>query len=130
MGSSLAALGDAGNLFILAGYHTLNRCKTMRIWRNAVAALAVLAFIALLPAAHAQAAGGAAIASSKAYAAAIAMGLSAIGAGYALGKAGSAASAAVAERPEVASRLLIYLVLGEGLGIYGLLVAILIIFAI
>lgn len=64
----------------------------------------------------------------KAMGAAIAMGLSAIGSGYAIAKAGAAASAATAERPEVAGRLLIYLVLGEGIAIYGLLVAILIIF--
>jgi len=68
-------------------------------------------------------------AEAKAYGAAIAMGLSAIGAGYAIGKAGAAASAATAEKPEVSGRLLIYLVLGEGIAIYGLLIAILVLFA-
>jgi V/A-type H+-transporting ATPase subunit K len=56
----------------------------------------------------------------------LAMGLSAIGAGYALARAGAAASSALAERPELFARLLIYLVLGEGLAIYGLLIALLI----
>ncbi len=56
----------------------------------------------------------------------IAMGLSALAAGYALGRAGTAASSALAEKPELFARLLIYLVLGEGLAIYGLLIALLI----
>ncbi|MET1102084.1 MAG: ATP synthase subunit C [Pyrodictiaceae archaeon] len=56
----------------------------------------------------------------------LAIGLSAIGAGYAIGKAGAASSSATAEKPELFGRLLIYLVLGEGLAIYGLLIAILI----
>ncbi len=56
----------------------------------------------------------------------LAMGLSAIGAGYALARAGAAASSALAEKPELFARLLIYLVLGEGLAIYGLLIALLI----
>jgi len=66
----------------------------------------------------------------KAIGAGIAMGISAIGAGWALAKTGAAASAATAERPEIFGRLLIYLVLGEGLAIYGLLIAILIIMVI
>ncbi len=84
--------------------------------------LLVLGF--LTGVAHAQG-----TAEAKAYGAAIAMGLSAIGAGYAIAKAGAAASAATAEKPEVSGRLLIYLVLGEGIAIYGLLIAILILFA-
>ncbi len=56
----------------------------------------------------------------------LAMGLSALGAGYAIARAGAAASSATAEKPELFGRLLIYLVLGEGLAIYGLLIAILV----
>jgi len=56
----------------------------------------------------------------------IAIGLSALGAGIAIARAGAAASSATAEKPELFGRLLIYLVLGEGLAIYGLLIAILI----
>jgi len=69
-------------------------------------------------------------ATAKALGAALAMGLSAIGAGYAVGKAGAAASAATTENPDLYGRLLVYLVLGEGIAIYGLLIAILILFAI
>ncbi|ABM80633.1 putative ATP synthase subunit C [Hyperthermus butylicus DSM 5456] len=93
-------------------------------------ALSLLAATTLVAAAQedAVAAAEAAAKGWKAIAAALAMGLSAIGAGIALGRTGSAASAAVAEKPEVSGKLLIYLVLGEGIAIYGLLVAILIIF--
>ncbi len=56
----------------------------------------------------------------------LAIGLSALAAGYALARAGAAASSALAEKPELFARLLIYLVLGEGLAIYGLLIALLI----
>ncbi|BES81576.1 V-type ATP synthase subunit K [Pyrodictium abyssi] len=101
----------------------------MRIRLGLLPALAVIALLALAPVASAQEPGAAAATSAKAYGAAIAMGLSAIGAGFAIARAGAAASAAAAERPEVAGRLLIYLVLGEGIAIYGLLVAILVIFA-
>jgi V/A-type H+-transporting ATPase subunit K len=90
--------------------------------------IAFLAATSLIASAQGTAAAQAAVREWKAMAAAITMGVSALGSGYALAKAGSAASAAAAERPEVAGRLLIYLVLGEGIAIYGLLVAILIIF--
>jgi V/A-type H+-transporting ATPase subunit K len=103
--------------------------------RRELLALAFSATIALLAAASLVASAQAeseiakaAVRQWKAMSAAIAMGVSALGSGYALAKAGAAASAAAAERPEVAGRLLIYLVLGEGIAIYGLLVAILIIF--
>lgn len=85
----------------------------------------ILALSFLSGIAHAQG-----TATAKALGAALAMGLSALGAGYAVGKAGAAASAATAENPEISGRLLIYLVLGEGIAIYGLLIAILILFAV
>ena len=59
-------------------------------------------------------------------AAGLAIGLSALGAGIAIYGGASASPAAVVERPEVAVWTLIYLGLGEGLAIYGLIVAIMI----
>lgn len=56
-------------------------------------------------------------------AAGLAMGLSALGAGFAIGYCGSAMSSAIAERPEVFSKTVIGVVLGEALAIYGLLIA-------
>jgi V/A-type H+-transporting ATPase subunit K len=59
-------------------------------------------------------------------AAAISSGLSVLAAGYAVAKTGVAAMGAVAEKPELIGRSLIYVGLAEGLAIYGLIVAIII----
>jgi V/A-type H+-transporting ATPase subunit K len=59
-------------------------------------------------------------------AAAIAAGLSTLGAGYAVAVVGSAAVGALAEKPELLGRLLILVGLAEGIAIYGLIVAVLI----
>ena len=59
-------------------------------------------------------------------AAAIAAGLSALGAAYAVAHVGSAAVGALAEKPELLGRVLILVGLAEGIAIYGLIVAILI----
>jgi V/A-type H+-transporting ATPase subunit K len=58
--------------------------------------------------------------------AAVAAGLSALAAGYAVSNIGSAAIGALAENQELFGRLLILVGLAEGLAIYGLIVAILI----
>ncbi len=58
--------------------------------------------------------------------AAIAAGLSALGAAYAVAHVGSAAVGALAEKPELLGRVLILVGLAEGIAIYGLIVAILI----
>ena len=59
-------------------------------------------------------------------AAAIAAGLSAVGAAYAVAHVGSAAVGALAQKPELLGRVLILVGLAEGIAIYGLIVAILI----
>lgn len=59
-------------------------------------------------------------------AAAIAAGLSTLAAGYAVAMVGSAAVGALAEKPELLGRLLILVGLAEGIAIYGLIVAVLI----
>ena len=59
-------------------------------------------------------------------AAAIAAGLSALAAGYAVSAVGSAAVGALAEKPELLGRVLILVGLAEGIAIYGLIVAVLI----
>ncbi|NLF39167.1 ATPase [bacterium] len=58
--------------------------------------------------------------------AAIAVGLGSIAGGIAVAMVGSAAMGAVAERPELMGRSLIYVGLAEGLAIYGMVIAILI----
>jgi len=56
-------------------------------------------------------------------AAALAITGSCLGAGYAVAKAASAAAAAIVERPGAFGPMLILAGLGEGIAIYGLLVA-------
>lgn len=65
----------------------------------------------------------AAVAGNPFMAAAIATGLAAIGAGIAVGIAGAAAIGAIAERPELLGRSLIFVGLAEGIVIYGLIVS-------
>jgi V/A-type H+-transporting ATPase subunit K len=59
-------------------------------------------------------------------AAALAAGLSALGAAYAVAVVGGAAMGAVAEKPDVAGRALVFVGLAEGIAIYGLIIAIMI----
>ncbi|MEK8089107.1 ATP synthase subunit C [Thermithiobacillus plumbiphilus] len=95
-------------------------------------ALAAVATILLfsMPSAHAQGPVPASPGSSATHwgylAAALATGLSTLGAGYAVGAVGSAAVGAMAEKPELLGRLLILIGLAEGIAIYGLIISILI----
>lgn len=59
-------------------------------------------------------------------AAAIATGIGSLAAGYAVGQVGTAAMGAVAEKPELMGKSLIYVALAEGIAIYGLLIAIIV----
>ncbi|HOV03720.1 MAG TPA: ATP synthase subunit C [Hyphomicrobiales bacterium] len=58
--------------------------------------------------------------------AAISSGLATLAAGYAVAMVGSAAVGALAEKPELLGRVLVMVGLAEGIAIYGLIVAILI----
>jgi V/A-type H+-transporting ATPase subunit K len=59
-------------------------------------------------------------------AAALATGLSSLGAGFAVAHVGAAAIGAVTEKPELLGRMIILVGLAEGIAIYGLIVSILI----
>lgn len=59
-------------------------------------------------------------------AAALATGLSSLGAAYAVGSVGSAAMGALTEKPELFGRLLIFVGLAEGIAIYGIIISVLI----
>ena len=59
-------------------------------------------------------------------AAAVSTALAALGAGFAVARVGTAAVGALAEKPELFGRLLIFVGLAEGIAIYGLIVSILI----
>lgn len=58
--------------------------------------------------------------------AAVVVGLSAIAAGIAVAYVGSAALGAISEKPELVGRSLIFVGLAEGIAIYGLIIAIMI----
>lgn len=95
----------------------------------ALAAAGATALFVLAPPAYAQ--GAAAHLPPEAWtwgllAAALATGMSSLGAGYAVAKLGTAAVGALAERPELFGRLLIFVGLAEGIAIYGVIVSVLI----
>ena len=98
----------------------------------AALSLGATALLVWAPAASAAAAAGATgglAAEAWSYGlvgAAIATGLSSLGAGFAVAKVGTAAIGALAEKPELFGRLLIFVGLAEGIAIYGLIVSILI----
>jgi V/A-type H+-transporting ATPase subunit K len=93
------------------------------------AAVVTGSLIAASPALAATAAGGAVDPQTLSWglaAAAAATALSSLAAGYAVAKVGTAAVGALAEKPELMARLLIFVGLAEGIAIYGLIVSILI----
>lgn len=59
-------------------------------------------------------------------AAALAVGIGSLGAAIAVATVGSAAMGAMSEKPELGGRALIFLGLAEGIAIYGLIIAIMI----
>ena len=96
-----------------------------------VLSVAATAFLILAPASFAQTPGEVFRLEATVWAwglvgAAIATGLSSLGAGFAVGKVGAAAIGALAEKPELFGRLLIFVGLAEGIAIYGLIVSILV----
>lgn len=74
----------------------------------------------------AAAGGGGDASSFGLMAAAVSTALAALGAGFAVARVGTAAVGALAEKPELFGRLLIFVGLAEGIAIYGLIVSILI----
>lgn len=108
-------------------------------YRAIMVLVALISFAAAiatgLAVSHAQAAATADQASpyymsvvGKAIGAGLAVGLAGIGGGYAVGVAGASAISAVAEKREMFGTAFLFVVLGEGIAIYGLLVAIIVAF--
>ena len=64
----------------------------------------------------------------KAIAAGLSIGLGSIGAGIAVGRTGAAAIGAISEKPEMFGKSIVFVGLSEGIAIYGLLIAILVLF--
>ncbi len=57
------------------------------------------------------------------YAIAISIGIGCISAGYAVGKIGAAVMGAAAEKPEIMGKAIAFVGLGEGIALFGFLVA-------
>ena len=103
---------------------------------NVVAFFGVLVVMTLMPitGAFAESAGAVAEAATglgdglKYIGAALSTGLGSIGTGIAVGGAAPAAIGAVSENDKAFSKALIFVALGEGVAIYGLLISILILF--
>lgn len=94
--------------------------------KRSLVSLALLA-LAAAPIAFAQPATGAGGTTTIKYiAAAIAVGLATIGGGIAVGQIGAAAMAAMSENPELSGRALPYVGLGEGICLWGFIVALMI----
>lgn len=109
------------------------RNRGIAVWLSAAGVLSVVATILLwwspVTAAEASASGtplSPAVLNWGFVAAALATGLSSLGAGIAVAAVGSAAIGALAEKPELLGRALIMVGLAEGIAIYGLIISILI----
>ena len=114
----------------------VNRKRTVLLNGGAFMGVMVLMTV-LMPviagaegAAEAVAAGGTTIGDGlKALAAALSTGFATIGTGIAVGNAASAAIGATSEDEKNFTKSLIFVALGEGVAIYGLLISILILFS-
>ncbi len=62
-----------------------------------------------------------------AVAAALAIAISVVGAGYAVARIGSAAMGAAAEKPELLNRSLVFVALAEGLAVLGFVIALMLV---
>jgi V/A-type H+-transporting ATPase subunit K len=95
--------------------------------KKRIFAAAILLFFFTLPVAFAQSETQATSPSTIKYiAAAIAVGLATVGGGIAVGQIGAAAMAAMSENPELSGRALPYVGLGEGICLWGFIVALMI----
>lgn len=102
---------------------------------NVVSFIGVMAVMTVIPLTGAFAAGETAAAAAdgmteamKYIAAALSTGMATIGTGIAVGSAAPAAIGAVSENDKSFTKALIFVALGEGVAIYGLLISILILF--
>jgi V/A-type H+-transporting ATPase subunit K len=107
-----------GIVFLLAGAALISIVATLLLWWSpAIAAESTAAATSALPDGAMQ---------WGFLSAALAAGLSSLGAGIAVASVGSAAIGALAEKPELLGRTLILVGLAEGIAIYGLIISILI----
>lgn len=102
--------------------------KALKINLAAFVPVVTAAFIMMLPHIVRAASDGAATSAvGLGYiGAGLSTGLAAVGAGYAVGAVGASALGAISEDPKMLGKTLIYVGLGEGIAIYGLIISIMI----
>jgi F0F1-type ATP synthase membrane subunit c/vacuolar-type H+-ATPase subunit K len=98
--------------------------EALAIYGLVVALLAVFKLPSIASSTDAVAAGNSAF---RIFAAGIAMGGGALGAGFGIGTTGSAMASATAEKSELYSRVVIPVILSEALAIYSLIIALLLV---
>ena len=114
-----------GGFRLLVGLNAAVMAGTLALLKTALIAGPAAASGRAAPATVVVAAGTTGGAGSAAlYAAAIAVAASCIGAAWAVAYTGSAALAAMSERPEIFGRAMVVVGLAEGIAIYGLVIAI------
>jgi len=109
-------------LRMLAGLNIVLMAGALALLAGALGAAPAAAAMPAVAATAPAGAGGAAL-----IAAAIAVAGSSIGAAFAVAYTGSAALAAMSERPEIFGRAMVVVGLAEGIAIYGLIIAIILI---
>ena len=125
----------AASAIIAVKMYERGRSKKQSVLMQIFSFAAVFVICLVCPIAVNAATGDAAAASSTmadgmAYiGAALSTGLACIGGGIAVGNAAPAAIGATSEDPKAFGKAIIFVVLGEGIAIYGMLVSILLIFA-
>ncbi len=100
--------------------------RTLQVVLPAAAVVAFTGFFCAVSAAEPVSAANPAAVGWAFLSAALSAGLSALAAGIAVAYVGAAAVGAMSEKPELAGRALIYVGLAEGIAIYGLIIAIMI----
>ena len=107
---------------------TICKYRSIFMKKKILSFITLLAGSAMLFAEDAAAASAASSGAMKYLAAAIAVGLACIAGGMAVGKIGAAAMGAMSENPELSGKALPFVGLAEGICLWGMLVAVLILF--
>ncbi|HEW64004.1 MAG TPA: V-type ATP synthase subunit K [Fervidicoccus fontis] len=100
---------------------SLNRLRLLLLF----ASILLISIIGTM--AYAQTTTGSETAGYKAIGAGLAIGLAGIGGGIAVARTGAAGLSVLSEKPEAFGAVLLIVALGEGIAIYGLIIAILVI---
>ncbi len=103
--------------------------KILKVLLLSVFSIAVLTVSAFAEAADSTAAAAGTAEGLAMLGAALSTGLACIGAGISVGNASSAAIGALTEDPTTFGKSLIFVVMGEGIALYGMLISILILFS-